>query len=612
VLSELAGYLHEYAERFRILRQIDTAILNVDKSIDTGLSDLCRELRALYRADKVNAFVVSDGSCLPVIKDEDEWCLRDTCIPFEKIQELFRNKMVVTYPIAEHGRGPCILAIPVECDDRLQIAIVLYDELALSNAQTGDDNESVQFAETIAQQVRSLVKHKTVARLDWVKDNLVNEFFTNQMRPSKCWEIIVQHLALFLPDWHPLKVNPPPRVQILTHKEGDRHVFLRATQKADETSGDADVHIVADGIPLKVDETVCGILVERRLDTLLINPKSEYTDRYRAFLFSKNLPETELVVKVQLGDGKTAILNFEHERPNAFLPYHVELAKRAGEFLAPFISAVISREERLRQKEIGLLYVMKNLLRRMASTYHHKTGQLFPKCRFSIQRIKSELSDPSPVVAKSLEELSAFIDALHSRSKAFLSDMPEYVIYGRIDPIKALEDAMEEFDPEKMHREHIMFDFQKMTRHPYVYASQMLKEHLYNIFSNSIEAIRLSQKNGRMKEGTINIRMSEELVRDWNDKKTAPARIHIVVEDNGGGIASELYNRIFEFGFTTKKTTGGTGYGLPAALEYMQFVGGDLKADNYPGIGFSVDMVLQEYDKDYHPELIEQQLGQGD
>jgi signal transduction histidine kinase len=69
--------------------------------------------------------------------------------------------------------------------------------------------------------------------------------------------------------------------------------------------------------------------------------------------------------------------------------------------------------------------------------------------------------------------------------------------------------------------------------------------------------------------------------------------VHIVVSDNGVGIAPETLVRVFEHGFTTKKD--GHGFGLHGAALTAQELGGTLSAASEgPGRGatFTLDLPL--------------------
>jgi len=63
------------------------------------------------------------------------------------------------------------------------------------------------------------------------------------------------------------------------------------------------------------------------------------------------------------------------------------------------------------------------------------------------------------------------------------------------------------------------------------------------------------------------------------------ARAFFEVEDNGGGIAPEIREKIFQPFFTTKAAGRGTGLGLPICRQIVQAHGGDMTVESRPGRG---------------------------
>jgi two-component system, NtrC family, sensor kinase len=60
--------------------------------------------------------------------------------------------------------------------------------------------------------------------------------------------------------------------------------------------------------------------------------------------------------------------------------------------------------------------------------------------------------------------------------------------------------------------------------------------------------------------------------------------VHIVVADNGEGIAADDLKRIFSI-FESKKGSRGTGLGLPVSQKIMREHGGDIRVESIPGAG---------------------------
>jgi signal transduction histidine kinase len=100
---------------------------------------------------------------------------------------------------------------------------------------------------------------------------------------------------------------------------------------------------------------------------------------------------------------------------------------------------------------------------------------------------------------------------------------------------------------------------------------EILLEVLDNLLRNAFDAI---PEGGRV------------LVRAQRLKEA----VHLVVEDDGPGIAPEHLERVFEPFYTTK--VGGTGLGLPLSKRLVAQCGGSLTADSRPGEGCRFRIVL--------------------
>jgi signal transduction histidine kinase len=91
---------------------------------------------------------------------------------------------------------------------------------------------------------------------------------------------------------------------------------------------------------------------------------------------------------------------------------------------------------------------------------------------------------------------------------------------------------------------------------------------IHNLVKNAMEAVEQNPEGDR--RICLRSRVNPE----------AGQRLEIAVEDNGAGIRPEDLPRMFEFGFTTKADSGGHGFGLHASANYIQSVGGRIKAEN--------------------------------
>jgi len=106
---------------------------------------------------------------------------------------------------------------------------------------------------------------------------------------------------------------------------------------------------------------------------------------------------------------------------------------------------------------------------------------------------------------------------------------------------------------------------------------EMDKIYLSRIITNLVANARQARVEGN--ESIINV-----------DVEQRQKRIIISVEDNGGGIAEELYDRIFEPNFTSK--SGGTGLGLTMVRKMVEEYQGEISVKSEVGKGTTFTIYL--------------------
>jgi len=109
-----------------------------------------------------------------------------------------------------------------------------------------------------------------------------------------------------------------------------------------------------------------------------------------------------------------------------------------------------------------------------------------------------------------------------------------------------------------------------------------------SLSDNSLYAVRQAMAQGLTEKGQIVIQAKRTGIRDRLQQPTGRQLIAFVISDNGTGAPKQCEGRIGVPGFTTKEDYG-SGFGLCAANEYVQSVGGNLQWENHPGSGFVVD-----------------------
>ncbi|PID85194.1 MAG: hypothetical protein CSB13_09280 [Chloroflexi bacterium] len=108
-------------------------------------------------------------------------------------------------------------------------------------------------------------------------------------------------------------------------------------------------------------------------------------------------------------------------------------------------------------------------------------------------------------------------------------------------------------------------------------ARDMLSEAFRIIIKNAEEAMSTSDKPFEL----------------WiSTKRLSESEIELVVRDTGSGISKEDLDSIFDLGWSTKKSGGGMGFGLFWAKDYIDGLGGNIKAFSRLGEGTTFRITL--------------------
>jgi signal transduction histidine kinase len=102
----------------------------------------------------------------------------------------------------------------------------------------------------------------------------------------------------------------------------------------------------------------------------------------------------------------------------------------------------------------------------------------------------------------------------------------------------------------------------------------LVQQIVLNLLVNAIEAL------GDRRDGRVSVRAA----------RADGGFVRMSVADNGGGISRELEPQVLEPFFTTKPE--GLGMGLPIIASAAEELGGFVRVDNEPGIGFTVHVTL--------------------
>ncbi len=107
-----------------------------------------------------------------------------------------------------------------------------------------------------------------------------------------------------------------------------------------------------------------------------------------------------------------------------------------------------------------------------------------------------------------------------------------------------------------------------------------LSQALLNILVNAVQAAE--------KKGEIEITTTLEQLGKRDDDR----HVQVVIQDNGGGIAQEDLNNLFDPFYTTKPIGEGTGLGLSITYDIIKLHQGDISIDSKLGEGTTVTITL--------------------
>jgi len=601
--------------KFTLLREIDDHILHEHiTNIDEVLKIITEKLKIIFEAKYSAICFFSDkefilSNYLNTGKSEKQIITSLlNCNAFSEQKPTF---------ITDEENKQGLLLIPILVNTIFSstknnlfcvIALMNDSENMPADCDALNKQSSIEYASMISNQLSILLKNLLKRREEKFREKVLTSFFNNPLDYREAMNEILNAVCDFLPDWSPFRLDDKPLVQYLSFNNFNTPLIIEADNSLNIKKKN-DVQEIY-GIPVVIEDSICGLLIKTIKDdphyseVLRVNPKKEYSERYKSFR-GEIIPKSEMVVSVWHNKSLIGVLNFEHDTENAFSEFHLAIAKLASSIIAQFFFTTKEKMNNFREKEAALLYSMHGFLVRLYSTYIHKTSQLSPVIYDKIDDLNYFLKSNSNLndsEKKSLEDISdtlyRIFDKYANLSKMFLKNAPFYIQKAPINIYSAIDKAIKEFDPDKQEI--------KITKHfsnnnINVYASQLLQEHLYNLLNNSRSAVKdRIDKDDSMKEGQIDLYLEKKFCEDNKGVRTDGARIHVTIKDNGTGVPEELLHMIAKYNYTTKASSG-TGYGLPAAIDYIRSMSGNLEYKNREDTkGFVVEFYLEEFNENYH------------
>jgi signal transduction histidine kinase len=590
-VRELAARFDEINQQFNLLNWIDREIIESGRPIESTVADILKRSMTNFRAKAASAFVVMDKSALPFPQP-------DNFIAPIAVDQAFSARIANCHApdvLVDEGKGVAWLVLPISISGISSLRIVLAYETPWygGNRSHFHDDDMKSFAEMVTRQSAILISKKIEANWHRVRDDIEDAYFAGVTRNDafsveRRWLELVRFFKRFLPNWPPLQIDPEPQIQILTY-DGNRETILLRAGTAEKEPRPAK--------SLYIKDTICGLLIEHEEkkgivgEPLYVDPTADaLRSRYKAYLLDE-IPRSELVLPIRwapLGEEKKtiALVNLEHARPGAFSKSHIEILSKAVELITPYAAALIYEEVQQRARDIAHIYLLHGILAKMAITYRHKIGQRITAATLSLEALEQLGPKLQGDEKKFFERLSRSVLSFAELSESFVSELPNYVRFGKTALFPLVEAALGEFDPAGMKKaEDITMTLSVASnldanRDLQVFGSPLIREHVYSILNNSVEAVRNQLNKGQINEGLISVIISNENQTDKEGEKDSFPFVVVQIEDNGGGLLPEAEKRYGEFGNTIGKA-GGSGFGVAAAREYLLTIGGAFVWENF-------------------------------
>lgn len=237
--------------------------------------------------------------------------------------------------------------------------------------------------------------------------------------------------------------------------------------------------------------------------------------------------------------------------------------KKVSKEISVLINAYNEMIDELESSATRLAVVeRKTAWQEMAKQVAHEIKNPLTPMRLTVQRFSNRYDPENPNSEKEVKEFAESliqqIDTMAAIATAFstYADLPE-ASKEPIDMVETVRRGVELFD-----KEYIQFESTEPRLIAILDKTQLTRV-ITNLVKNSIQAIEYNA-------------IEEPFIHVYLEK--SETYIRLTIKDNGGGIAEENMDRIFEPKFTTK--TSGMGLGLGMVKNIVEVYDGKMSLDN--------------------------------
>ena len=601
LLRDMDARFGEIGRRFDLLAWVDRAIIHENLSIETAISEILKRSTTIFGAKAASAFAIIENIIHPFPQPDQFSAIT--------LEASLSAQIVACKKVHEHGACNeeliwLLLPIFIERIPSLKIVFVYESPSYGDKTSFFHDPNLHEFTKMLVDQCHIVISKRIGIDLESARTGIMDTFFREKLENEHCWLELARQFADFLPNWTPLKIEPKPQVQFLTYDGNKETIVLRAG---------TNQTLPQPAKALLVEETICGIVIQNEIEKkvvgehLYVDPIDvEYRNRFRSYL-QAGVPRSELVIPIRWvgpdGARQTiGLVNLEHGKEAVFSKCHIEMLRIGAEFVAPFVVALLQAEQDQRTRHTSHLYMMHNILTKMARTYRHKVGQYIAAATLSLEALEGVGPRLDDEEKKFFDRLQRSVSSFAELSKNFLIGLPNYVQFGPTLLLPLIETAVGECNPEEMKRAQDI-ELKLMVEAPpdlQVFGSPLLAEHVYNLLINSIDSVRERLRRGEITKGMISVTMKVVPQTDRHKKEGSFPLVMLDIEDNGGGLSLEAEANWGRPRYTTKEGRGGSGFGVPSAIEYLTALGGKLEHKNGHPHKLNVLLYLPTYVQEIH------------
>lgn len=603
LVREIALRIDEVDDQFELLDTIDRIIVSDDgsqprdKTVREAIPEILRKSMDCLRAKRANAFVVINDHPPRVFPGQEDWRLPPAGLD-GKLNEF-------TYFAHDNG-STFVVPFRVELSskgDRRNYLTVSFAYWAPFDYNFRSD-EARRFADALAQQCTIMLKHWVASDLERARRNIVNKYFATRLNEEKRWHALAENFLAFMPTWEPAGIDQFPKVQILTYEGDESSIILRNMDQPD-----GGTRTFVDEKILLVSQTICGLLVEahcrgEQLDFLYVDPTEEtYRGRYSAYLLDE-MPKSELVIPIYDDNQLLGMVNLEHKDAGAFSPVHIAMLRKGAAEIAPMVAALLHEEVQERRQTRQHLYVLHRILEKLARTYRHKIGQHVQIAKLAVDGLADLADSLTGSDKKFFDRLTKAVGDFFTASDAFVKHLPDYVNFGRVAIFEEAQRVFNEFDPNDMEAmDGIAMTFAcDIDEKTEVYASALVREHIYNLLKNSLDEVRRRRNSNEIETGFVSMRLCRKSRSDRFHKSDSIDLIVVEISDNGGGLTKENEKKFGTFGWSSKDEGFGSGFGVASAIEFLNTIGGEFSFKNDHPDGLSVQAAMEVFTPEIHDQ----------